>query len=333
MQTTGAITSAALDLFGVRLVGFTAESGRKVLLSAGLVIGIIVLAKLLHWAASLAATGERSHRAVFWTRQAIALTLAAVSIFGALAIWFNDPTRLTTVLGWFAAGLAVALQRVITAIAAYFVILRGRTFTAGDRIAMAGVRGDVVALGFVQTTIMEMGQPPGVQTDAPAMWVRARQYSGRLVTVTNDKIFDHPVYNYSREFPLIWEEMSIPVSYRADRDRAEAILAEVAQRHTIALSSLGEEKLRQLEARYFVRRSELEPRVFYRLTDNWLELTARFIAEEAGTRGLKDRMSRDILAGLEAAGIDIASATYDVVGMPPITVRLAPEAGRKTAAD
>ena len=46
-------------------------------------------------------------------------------------------------LGLVTAGLAFALQRVITALAGYFVILRGNTFNVGDRITMGGVRGDV----------------------------------------------------------------------------------------------------------------------------------------------------------------------------------------------
>ena len=70
---------------------------------------------------------------------------------------------------------------------------------------MGGVRGDVIGLGFIQTKIMEMGQPPAEQSDEPAMWVRSRQYTGRLVTVTNDKIFDEPVFNYSQDFPYIWK--------------------------------------------------------------------------------------------------------------------------------
>ena len=34
------------------------------------------------------------------------------------------------------------------------------------------------------------------------MWVSARQYTGRIVTVTNDKIFDTPVYNYTTRVPV-----------------------------------------------------------------------------------------------------------------------------------
>jgi hypothetical protein len=55
-------------------------------------------------------------------------------------------------------------------------------------------------------------------------------------------------------------------------------------------------------------------------TDNWLELSLRFIARASGTRDMKDKMSREILSAFEEAGIGIASATYDIVGFPPIRV-------------
>src|SRR5207237_3024096 len=132
-------------------------------------------------------------------------------LIGVASIWFDDPTRLTTAMGLVTAGLAFALQRVVTAVAGYLLILRGNTFNVGDRIVMGGVRGDVVALGFLQTTIMEMGQPPPVQNPDPAMWVKARQYTGRMVTVSNAKVFDEPVFNYTRDFPYIWDELTIPV--------------------------------------------------------------------------------------------------------------------------
>ncbi len=144
---------------------------------------------------------------------------------GLISIWFDDPKRLATALGLVSAGIAFALQKVITALAGYFVILRGNTFTVGDRIMMGGVRGDVIALGFIQTTIMEMGQPPPVQTDEPAMWVQSRQFTGRIVTVSNSQIFDEPVYNYTRDFSYIWEEIHVPITYKADRHAAEKINA------------------------------------------------------------------------------------------------------------
>ncbi len=62
-----------------------------------------------------------------------------------------------------------------------------------------------------------------------------------------------------------------------------------------------------------------------RLTDNWVQLALRFVSHDYGVRELKDRMSRDILENFEKSGIEIASSTYDVVGFPPVEVRLKDE--------
>src|SRR5436305_7740671 len=220
---------------------------------------------------------KQGERTAFWVRQGVNVFTTVVILIGTASIWFDDPTRLTTAMGLVTAGIAFALQRVVTALAGYLLILRGKTFNVGDRITMGGVRGDVIALGFLNTTIMEMGQPPAVQAADPAMWVKARQYSGRIVTVTNAKIFDEPVFNYTREFPYIWEEMTVPIGYKSDRAAAERILMDAAERHTVQIRDMSEDAIREMERRYVMKRSEIKPRVYLRLTDNWVELTVRFV--------------------------------------------------------
>ncbi len=75
-----------------------------------------------------------------------------------------------------------------------------------------------------------------------------------------------------------------------------------------------------MQKRYFVRGADLEPRVYWRLTDNWLELTVRFLTGVYGVRDVKDAMSREVLSALDEAGIGLASATFEVVGLPPLRV-------------
>jgi small-conductance mechanosensitive channel len=158
------------------------------------------------------------------------------------------------------------------------------------------------------------------------MWVAGRQYTGRIVTLTNDKIFDEPVYNYTKDFPYIWEEMRLPIAYNSDRHRAEQIILDAVKRHTLKISEVGDEALKELERRYMVQSSELEPRVFLRLTDNWVEMAVRFLTHTHGIRQMKNAISREILDGLDAAKIGIASGTYEVVGMPELRVKIAADA-------
>ena len=312
-----------LHILGVDWVGVNLESGRKLLLSIVFVVGILILSAILRALVGmvLGRTNLTSIRAKFWTRQGVSLLSAMLIILGVMSIWFSDPTRLATAFGLVSAGLAFALQQVVTSVAGYFVILRGATFNVGDRISMGGVRGDVLRLGFIQTTIMEMGQPPSVQGADPAMWVKSRQFTGRIVTVTNSKIFAEPVYNYTRDFPFIWEEMAIPITYTADRAKAEEILLAAAHTHALDPNSIAAEAKQDLQQRFGVEPIDLDPRVFYRITDNWLELTVRFVLGTHQIRAAKDAMSRQIITELDNAGIGIASATYDIVGLPPIEMR------------
>jgi small-conductance mechanosensitive channel len=313
--------SGAIELIGVRLLGVDAESGRKLALTIGFVVVAWLAGMLLRRLLGLLGHAFDSPRVRFWSQQGTAILLTLVLALGVVSIWFDDPAKLGTAFGLVTAGIAFALQRVITAVAGYFVILRGKTFNVGDRIVMGGVRGDVISLSFMQTKIMEMGEPPPVQDATPAVWVHSRQFTGRICTVTNDKIFDEPVYNYTHHFPFIWDEIRLPVHYTDDRSRAEAILLEAARRHALTSDKVPAERLEELERLYGLKHLDIEPRVFWRITDNWLELALRFLSHDHGTRAVKDRMSRDILAALDQAGIGVASATYEITAVAPLKLQ------------
>ncbi len=71
-----------------------------------------------------------------------------------------------------------------------------------------------------------------------------------------------------------------------------------------------------MRQRYPVGRAEVEPRVFVRATDNWVELSARFVVPVRAARSVKDQMTRRVLDRFAEHRISVASATQD------LTVRL-----------
>jgi small-conductance mechanosensitive channel len=174
----------------------------------------------------------------------------------------------------------------------------------------------------MQTTVMEMGQTPSEMKDDPSMWIRGRQYSGRIVRITNDKVFDTPVYNYTRDFPFIWEELTLPIRFQDDYRKVEELMLAAARRHTGDVVAEATRALDNVRDRYFLSESpSVEPRVYLRITDNWNELSVRFAVRARDVRAVKDAMSRELLAGLDAAGIGIASATTAIVEFPTLDVR------------
>jgi uncharacterized membrane protein YvlD (DUF360 family) len=264
----------SIKIGDVTLVGVNTETGTKILYTISLVLIVLALRSVALWVIRRIVGGEVADPRRFWVRQAVQVAVAVVLMLGILSIWITPGTDVTTGIGLVTAGLAFALQKVIVSLAAYFVILRGDTFGVGDRITLGGVRGDVVKLGFLKTTIMEMGQPPAVESADPAVWVHSRQYTGRLVTVTNGVIFDE-----------------------------------------------ARRSLAYMRSRYAMADAELDPEVYWRLTDNWLEMSVRFLVPARGVRGIKDAMSREILAALDEAGIGLASSTYEIVGLPDLRVQ------------
>jgi small-conductance mechanosensitive channel len=309
------VNETPYQLFGVKLLGVSTETLRKAILTLAFTLAIVIIRSLLEWIVRASGRNRRREQRRFWVRQTVNLFTAAIFLLGLLSIWFDDPSRLATGIGLVSAGLAFALQKVVTSLAGYFVIIRSRVFTIGERITMGGVRGDVISLGFLKTTLMEMGDPaPGATT----VWVRGRQYTGRIVTVTNDKIFEEPIYNATREFPFLWDEIQIPITYASDRHRAEKVMLDAAQNATVDIQREAEPHRRRMNDEYNLDLDALGPRVYYRITDNWLELSLRFLSHDRTTREIKDRISRDILRGLDLAGIGIASTTIDIVAFPPL---------------
>jgi hypothetical protein len=140
------------------------------------------------------------------------------------------------------------------------------------------------------------------------------------------RMFDCPI---ARAISRVWP---YPVSVagtcahlydsdRADRQRAEEILLSCVSQFAAPLDRESQAVQLAMERRYFIDVSDLTPRVFYRLTDNWLELTIRFVVRDHGVRDVKDAIARAVLKEFERASIEVASATYEVVGLPTLKVR------------
>lgn len=120
------------------------------------------------------------------------------------------------------------------------------------------------------------------------------------------------------------------VSYDDDRERAQRILLDAATHHAMRPEQVEAEMARNVERRYGLRTEQFVPRVYWRVTVNWLEMTVRFVVRETEVRAVKDAIARELLRALDAAGIGIASATSEIVGFPPlraqVDARWAPDA-------
>jgi len=81
---------------------------------------------------------------------------------------------LTVMFGVLGAGIAFALQEVIVSVADWIALSFKRLCDVGDRVQLGGIRGDIIDIGVLRTTLMECGG-----------WINGDQYNGRVVRVSN----------------------------------------------------------------------------------------------------------------------------------------------------
>lgn len=225
-----------------------------------------------------------------------------VAVVALALLWRPFAGRFGVVLGFVTAGVAFAMQEVIGAFAGWVSIYSGSLYRIGDRIEIGGVRGDVIDISPLRTKLMEMGSP----TESTS-WVGGRQLTGRIVSVSNKSVFTSPVFNYSASFDFLWEELLVPVPYEADWQQAERIIGDVVRE--VSSTRSARDAIDKMRRSHPIPPTDLEPRVFVRMTDNWVELAARFVVPVRTARTAKDAISRQVLAELERAGIAVASET------------------------
>ena len=231
-----------------------------------------------------------------------------------LAAVFSDKLGgLTVAFGVAGAGIAFALQEVIASVAGWLAITFGGFFKMGDRVQLGGIVGDVIDIGVIRTTLFECGQ-----------WVKGDLYSGRVVRVANSFVFKEPVYNYSGDFPFLWDEIVIPVKYGGDVKLARQIVTRVADDLLGDYARSAAEAWRKLVERFPIEAARIEPSVTLVVNDNWIEFTLRYVVDYRKRRTAKDELFTRILEEFNAAAgrVEIASATVHLVGAPSLDVRI-----------
>ena len=168
-------------------------------------------------------------------------------------------------------------------------------------------------INVLRTTVMEVGE-----------WVKADQYTGRVVTVANREVWAHPVYNYTQHWGYLWDEITLPITYESDWQRAAEIMLEHGQTYTKELQADAEAKLSRMLDRYPLKDTKVEPTLYLSMTDNWIEVTLRFVVDAQERRRVIGQLHRELLQNLQAEeNVSVASTTIEIVGFPPL--RLTPD--------
>jgi small-conductance mechanosensitive channel len=247
-------------------------------------------------AISVYALGRIEDPAVRFTLQrvvhlVVALAIAVIVISIIFVNWY-------TALAAFGVGsiiVGLAVQTPMKSFIAWIYILVRQPFRVGDRIQIGDATGDVIDVGYLDTTLWEFG----------GKYISGDHPTGRVIKFPNEKVLDEIVYNYSWPlFPYIWNEITFYVAFNADLEFISSTMQKIAE------EELGKEMMervqtfRDLLARTPVDELEVRerPRVIFRVSENtWLEAIVRYLVPPREAGRVKTRLIKKLLAALNTA--------------------------------
>jgi small-conductance mechanosensitive channel/predicted nucleic acid-binding Zn-ribbon protein len=219
-------------------------------------------------------------RIILWCAIAMTIAFALATEIGSIA----------TFAGLITAGIAVALQNVILAIAGYFFLIGKYGVRVGDRVQISDVSGDVVDIGLIRLHLMEIG---GQETD--------RQPTGRIVVFSNSVVFQ-PSASFFKQIPgtsFVWHEVTLTLAPETNYSVAENRVLSAVEKVYADYRDRIEQQHREMERSLSVEVAVPKPRSRLRLTQSGLEVVIRYPVELDNAAEEDDRIIRELLHSLE----------------------------------
>jgi len=235
---------------------------RLAFLAAGIVI-ILALSELSQTAIFRYVRDARKRHQLLLLRRIVTIVLMAIVLALGLVSEFAS---LATFAGFLTAGIALALQTVIVSVAAYFFLDGRDGVRVGDRITVFGVTGDVIDVGLVRLSLMELG---GAGSDLHP--------TGRVVVVSNSVLFQGtPFFKQIPGTAYTWHEVVVKLERGADYALAEDKLLEAINSVYSQYRESLEQQHQNLEGLFAVAVSAPSPHARLQLGENRLDLVIRY---------------------------------------------------------
>lgn len=290
-----AVCAVVYFLIGAKLISLPATAmsvAERILRGVALITLVLIVARAI----SFYAIGRIEDASTRFTLQRVQrLTVALAIAVIVISIIFVNWYAAVAAFGVGSIIIGLAVQTPMKSFIAWIYILVRQPFRVGDRIKIGDATGDVIDVGYLDTTLWEFG----------GQYISGDHPSGRLIKFPNEKVLDEIVYNYSWPlFPYIWNEVKFQVAYNADLEFIAGTMQKITE------EELGREMIervqtfRDLLARTPVDELEVHehPRVIFRVGENtWLEAIVRYLVAPREAGRVKTRLIKKLLAALNAA--------------------------------
>jgi small-conductance mechanosensitive channel len=260
------------------------ETRRRGVLSQFLVSLAIVLAILLAVVAitrvirrSLHDPGDK--RRLHQVRVVAEIAVQATGALAILMVVFGPPTQISTIIGLATAGLTVALKDFIVAFFGWFALIGRNGVRVGDWVEIEGVSGEVIEIGLLKTTLLEMGN-----------WTSTGHPTGRRVSFMNTFAIENHYFNFSTAGQWLWDELHVTLPAERDPYVAVAEIRELVEKETEADARAAEQDWERVTRQWGAHSFSAKPAADLRPVTEGLEVIVRYITRAPQRYEMKSKL-------------------------------------------
>jgi small-conductance mechanosensitive channel len=223
----------------------------------------------------------RRRRQVLKLRNILIVILVAVVL---LINFLSELGSLATVIGFGAAGIAIALQDVILSAAGYFRISGRFGIKVGDWVELMGVRGEVLDIGLTKLSLLELGGEHG-----------ERGPTGRVAVLPNSAVFKEKFVNRGYGTVFTWRDVTLTIGPEGDYRLAEKTMLGVVEDVFAKYRDQARRDSREMERRLNLQVDAPRPHARIDVTPSGVQISVNYPVDVRNQTAVADEISRRLL--------------------------------------
>ncbi|HEX4376048.1 MAG TPA: mechanosensitive ion channel family protein [Steroidobacteraceae bacterium] len=217
------------------------------------------------------------------------LTIGAIVLIVIGLTFFTELGSFATFAGLITAGVAVAMQSVLTCIVGYFLLIGKYGLRVGDRVQVGSVAGEIIDLGLIRLHLMEFGADGRLTA------------TGRVVAFPNSIVFQ-ATGGLFRQIPgvsLVWHEIIVTLPAGRDYATFKAKLLPLLSNAMQDYHDVIEQQSRQIEqSTASASVAAPAPQVQLRLSGTGAEVVVRYPVQLERAAEIDEKISQAVSTAL-----------------------------------
>ena len=194
------------------------------------------------------------------------LIISILCLVFIINLWFSHTKFFGIFVALVLAFIALATKDIILDVVAYIYIMIRAPFTINNVIEIEEYCGEVVDIDFLQFNLAEMGD-----------LTKNKTHTGRYISIPNRSIFDHAIVNYNHSNPFVVVEVSVLISFDADRQKALKLAGRVAyDKYQDFLGKFEEDQVKEFDKKMKGLSESKEPKIRANLDANGFLIYIQF---------------------------------------------------------